>query len=375
MELQSSNSNLENTPNIDSDNLNKLNIDNTMDIEPPKQESSLLKKVLNLVISISVVIACLYYAMQDIDFVSLKDIIVNANYLWVLLSVPVIVGSHWMRAVRWKRIVKPIKEVKSVYPLFSAVMIGYAMNAITPRGGEFVRPYSFSKREKVSYSSSFATIVVERVIDVITLFLLLAGTFIFLSHKITQALPDTLNPNRIMLYGGLIVGMIMLSFYPPIIKSILRLLVKPLSSKLYSKLLELFDKFLIGLSIIKKPKEYISLVIESISIWILYALPMYFMFFSFSFQATLGLGFDDAVLLLVVSGVISTFAPTPGALGVYHVIIQGTLVTLYNISPADALAYATLTHAINYLIQIGLGGWYFIKENSFSRTKLNKKST
>lgn len=371
MELQSSNSNLEQNHNLE----NNQNTDTPIDIDPPKQESSLVKKILNIVISIAVVTACLYYAMQDIDFASLKKIIIDADYLWVLLSVPVIVGSHWMRAVRWKRIVKPIKEVKSVYPLFSAVMIGYAMNAITPRGGEFVRPYSFSKREKVSYSSSFATIVVERVIDVITLFLLLAGTFIFLSHKITQALPDTLNPNRIMLYGGLIVGVVMLSFYPPIIKFFLKLLVKPISTKLYNKLLELFDKFLLGLSIIKKPREYISLVIESISIWILYALPMYFMFFSFSFQATLGLGFDDAVLLLVVSGVISTFAPTPGALGVYHVIIQGTLVTLYNISPADALAYATLTHAINYLIQIGLGGWYFIKENSFSSAKLNRKST
>lgn len=349
MELQSSNSN---------------NSDNT------NTEQSKLKKGLQILISIIVIALCLYYAIKDIDFATLWNIILSANYIWALLSIPVIVLSHWVRALRWRRILKPIKEVKSIYPLFSSVMIGYAMNAITPRGGEFVRPFSFSRREKVSYSASLATIVVERVIDLVTLFLLLAGTFIFLSHKITQALPDSFDTNRIILYGGLILGVIMLALYPPVIKFLLRMLIKPLSLKFYNKLSDIFEKFLVGLSIIKKPKEYLWLIIESISIWLLYALPMFFMFYSFNFQISHSLGFDDAVLLLVVSGVVTTFAPTPGSLGVYHVIIQGALVSLYGISPADALAYATLTHAINYLVQLLLGGWYFLKENSMKNSKL-----
>lgn len=335
-----------------------------------KQGKNKAKSFMKMLISLLVIVLCIYYAVKDIDFAKLWDIMLNANYIWVVISVPVIISSHWMRAMRWRRILKPIKEVKSVYPLFSSVMIGYALNAITPRGGEFVRPYSFSRREKVSYSSAFATIVVERFIDLITLFLLLAGTFIFLSHKITQALPDNFDTNRIILYGGLILFIILLAFYPPVVRFILKIFIKPFSEKIYEKLSGLFDKFTVGLSIIKSPSEYFMLTVESVMIWLLYALPMFFMFFSFNFQQTANLGFDDAVLLLVVSGVVTTLAPTPGALGVYHVAIQNAMVSLYNIPSEEALAYATLTHAINYLVQLALGGLYFLKENSLKNSKL-----
>ncbi len=338
-----------------------------------KTEKSKLSSALQIIISIIIVVLCVYFAIKDIDFKVLWEIIKNANYIWVFLSIPVIVLSHWVRALRWRRILKPIKYVKSIYPLFASVMIGYALNAITPRGGEFVRPLSFSRREKVSYSSTFATIVVERVIDLITLALLFILVMLFFNNTITNLISFELDPNKLILYSILFLVLIIFAFYPPVIKFLLAKIVKPISLKLFDRLTDLFNKFTVGLSIIKAPSEYFMLIIESITIWILYCLPMYFMFFSFNFHNIANLGFPDAILLLVVSGIATTFAPTPGALGVYHLAIQTAMVVIYKITPEDALAYATLTHAINYLIQLGLGGWYFLKENSFKKSSLYLK--
>ncbi len=322
-----------------------------------------LKSALRIIISLIVIVLCVYYAMKDINIDKLWSIILNANYLWVLLPIPVIILSHWVRAVRWKRILKPIKKTASTFDLFSSVMVGYALNGITPRGGEFVRPYTFARREKVSYSSVFATIVVERFIDLLTLVLLLAGTFIFLSDKIIQGLPSQFDTNKLIMVGVLVLGVLILGFYPPSVRFLLRILLKPLSQKYYDKVMDLFEKFLAGFAIIKSPSEYFMLIVESLFIWLLYTLPMYFMFFSFNFQHTAHLGFEDAILMIVVSGVVTTIAPTPGALGIYHVAIQSALVSIYGIPPDEALAYATLTHGINYIIQVGLGGLFFFREN------------
>ncbi len=321
------------------------------------------KSIARILLAIIVLIACVRYSMKDINLNELWSIILNANYLWVLLPIPVIILSHWVRAVRWKRILKPIKEGVSTWNLFSSVMVGYALNGISPRGGEFIRPYTFSRREKVSYSSALATIVVERFIDLLTLVLMLAGTFIFLSEKVMKGLPaEYIDTKRIMLFGLMFLAILVLAFYPPTLRFLLKI-IKPFSLKFYEKVSGIYEKFVVGLSIIKSPSQYLMLIGESLLIWLLYTLPMYFMFFSFGFQNTANLGFQDAILMIVVSGVITTVSPTPGAIGLYHVAIQGAMVTIYGISSVEAMAYATLTHGINYLVQMVLGGLFFLREN------------
>ena len=321
------------------------------------------KKTLQILLSLLVLAVCFYYALKGINLKDLWKLIAGANYWWAIVSVPVILASHWVRAVRWKRILKPIKQVKSTFNLFSSVMLGYAINCISPRAGEFVRPYSLVRREKMSYSSALGTIVVERVIDVLSLVFLLAVTFLFQSGKVLKGLPAEFDSGKILIIVLIVIGVFILAFYPPIGKFFLQIMIKPFSEKMYNKCLELFEKFLAGFDIIKYPSEYLMLFVESMLIWLLYTLPMWIMFYSFSFEQVYHLNFEDAILLNVISGVITTVAPTPGALGLYHVAIQNSMYAIYGIPLAEGLAYATLTHGINYLVQIFVGGLCFFNEN------------
>ncbi len=325
---------------------------------------SLGKKIFRIIFSLVLVSVSAYYAARDVKLDKLWDVIVRADYLWIILSIPIIAASHWVRAMRWRSMLEPALKTKapSTWNLFSAVMIGYAFNCVLPRGGEFVRPYVYSRREKVSFTSVFGTIIVERAIDVATLAVLFAFVFIFLGRQILAALPEV-DPGKVLFVVSLVVLVIFLSFYPPIFKFLLATFVKPISGRLYQKIGELFDKFLKGFAVIKTPGRYARVIVESLAIWFLYTLPMYLMFFSFDFQAKLSLGFDDAILLIVISGIGVTIAPTPGAVGVYHWLIKNAMARFFGVPPEAALAYATLTHGVNYLVQIVLGGLFFLREN------------
>ena len=328
-----------------------------------KGMSDKTKQLIRIIVAVVFLFLSVYYTVKDIDFAKLWQYIINADYLWVLLSVPVMILSHWVRAYRWRTMLQPVKKGLRVWDLFSAVMAGYAVNNVIPRGGELVRPYIIARREKISFTSTFATIVVERFLDVLILLIMLAGVWFTFREQIKEALP-TLQAEKLLVPVLIFLGVLILSFWPRLVRLVLRYTIKPISNKFYVKLSELFEKFVKGFSIIRTPSQYFRLTVESLTIWLLYTIPMWLMFFSFGFQnAPYNLGFEDAVLLLVISGIAFSISPTPGAIGVYHFFIQNTLVKLYGVNPEAALAYATVTHAVGYLIQVGIGILFLIREN------------
>lgn len=323
----------------------------------PKIVKTLLKWAFTLLL----VVVSFYFALKDIKLDKLWESIATANYVWVIASIPIIVLSHYIRALRWRTILKPLTKSESTTNLFSAVMVGYFFNSIYPRLGEFVRPYVYAKRENVSKSSVFATIVVERVIDVFTLGFLFAVAFIIASDKVANMLPGV-DPQKIIFFSLLVLVVLIFSFYPPFVKLLLRLLVKPVSEKFHDRLVDIFFKFRAGFSVIKDKRSYFRLVIESLLIWLCYALPMYIMFFCFPFSQSIDVSLGDALFLVIVSGIGVTIAPTPSGIGVMHSLIKYAMMGLYGIPEEMALAYATINHATSLFVQLTVGGAFLIRE-------------
>lgn len=333
------------------------------------------KKLFKILLALIIVALSVYYTVKGIDLVKLWDYLINANYIYALIPIPLMLISHWVRAMRWRTMLEPVMKVHSTWNLFSAVMVGYAFNNVLPRGGEFLRPYVYARREKASFSTLFATIVVERIFDLFTLLFLFFGVFFLFREELKQAIPN-LHIEKLLVPTLIVVLVIIVfSFWPPFIKTMLKWFIKPISIKFYEKLNGIFDRFVQGFAIIRHPKQYVRVIIESLSIWLFYTLPNWIMFYSFPFQSVHHLGLDDAVLLIVISGIGFTVAPTPGALGVYHLLIQGALVKLYGISPEEGLAYATVTHGINYLVQVIVGGFFILRENIKSIPDMTDIST
>jgi uncharacterized protein (TIRG00374 family) len=331
-----------------------------------KAKQSPVKKLFQYGISIAVLGAAIWYLAANIDFASVYDHLTDLRWGWVLLVVPIVMISHVLRTIRWGTMLEPIKTGMSRFNMFSAVMVGYFANNVIPipRAGEFLRPYALSRREKISFSSLFATIILERLLDVLFLLLMFGISFAIISDKIMRVFPtDSISPGAILTIIGLFIVVVLLAFYPPLFEGFLHKVVKPITGSKFEKILGIYDKFKDGFSIVRTPSRYLKLFIESILIWLVYAVPLYILFFAFPGLDSYGLNFGDSIFLLVVAGVSVTVAPTPGALGIYHILVQTALVELYGIPGDLALAYATVAHAISKATEIIFGAVFFSREN------------
>jgi uncharacterized protein (TIRG00374 family) len=326
----------------------------------------LLNKIIKIVFVVGIIAFTIFQLTKELNVTEFSNILLSIRWEYCLLSLIPAILSHWIRAIRWRVFLEPIHHAKSTINLFSAVMVGYLVNNITPRGGELVRPFVYARREKISKTAVFATIVVERVIDVIFLLLMFAVVFFASRNLILLAFP--LLTISMLTYFVIVVFLIVVVLFLLITTNLFDLflekIAKSLAPKKYERINEIWHSFKKGFETLKNPKRYLIIFLESMIIWSLYALPLYIMFFAFDFQSTLNLGIFDAGLLIVVSGVGTTIAPTPGAIGVYHWLIVTALMQLYpTITSEEALAFATVTHGINLLLQVVVGCIFMLREN------------
>jgi len=326
----------------------------------------LRNKIIKIGLVVGIIGFTVFQITKELNFSEFVNILLNIKWEYCLFALIPAILSHCIRAVRWKIFLEPVHSSKSYLNLFSAVMVGYLVNNITPRGGELVRPFVYARREKISKTAVFATIVVERVIDVIFLLLMFAAVFLASRSLISSAFPWL--TTTMLTYFVAAVFLIIITIFLIITTNIfdwfLDKIAKLIAPQKYERINELWKSFKSGFNSLRNPKQYLKIFIQSALIWILYAIPIYIMFFAFDFQNTLNLGIIDAGLLVVVSGIGTTIAPTPGAIGVYHWLIVTAMTHLYpSISTEEALAFATVNHGVNLLLQILLGFIFMLREN------------
>jgi uncharacterized protein (TIRG00374 family) len=328
--------------------------------------SNTLKKVLRTSGSFAILVLALWYTLRGVDFARMTEAVSKANYWWVLSPVPLMVLSHYLRGLRWITLMIPIQAGLSVWNSFSGVMVGYFLNNLIPRSGEVVRPYLLSRRERIRFSTAIATIVVERVLDVLSLGIFILGTIYYSQSRLLAALPDVsdkLINSLVILPLGLIVGIVLL-LTTNIGEWTLRVSIKPFSERLHVKLHNYLEAFINGFSIFTSPGLWWRVIAETVGIWMAYSVPMYLAFIAFGFEQHYNLTFLDANVIFTISAIAFLIAPTPGAFGVYHSLVQLGLVKLYGVANEEALAFAFVTHGVSYVMQLMMGGAFMLYEQS-----------
>ena len=124
----------------------------------------------------------LYYAFESIEFAQLYGHIISVNLFKLALAILVLMLSCIIRAKRLKYIISPLDNDISTHHLFGATMIGYFGNGILFfRLGELLKAFSISQGNNIKTSESFGVVMLERVIDALTVFILLVF-FLSLIH-------------------------------------------------------------------------------------------------------------------------------------------------------------------------------------------------
>ncbi|MEE9186944.1 MAG: lysylphosphatidylglycerol synthase transmembrane domain-containing protein [Bacteroidota bacterium] len=324
-----------------------------------------LRASLKYSISFLLTLFFLYLAFRGTDWEQLGVALRDAKYVWILLMVPCILISHGFRALRWRILLQPIKSEISLHNLFSAVMVGYMVNNLIPRAGELARPYTLGRRENISKTAAFGTVVVERILDVWTFLFLLVLFLVFYRGPLFESFPWL---TEVGLVGAVsTVGMLVVFLLFMIRRErglkILRLAIRPLPIGFATRLEKMFLSFLDGFLFVKDPRRYFAIAMLSLVIWAWYILMLYLPFFGFGLVDLYSLDLYSAAILVVVTSV-GVMVPTPGATGTYHSFATETLVRLYDVDRTLALSYATATHAVGYLAITIVGLLYFFREHA-----------
>lgn len=312
-----------------------------------------LRGVINFLVSVGLAVLFLYLAFSDVNFSEVLDLVSQASVMWIIIFATMIMLGHYVRALRWKFILHSVKPDVKMWNLFGALMIGYGVNCVTPKLGEVTRAIMIGRYENLSRSSMFGTVIVERVIDIISL-----GAAVLISAFIWSAsLYETFPWLEAALYiSAIILAVVLLIIYLSVkLKEkfygyFLKLIGK-FSEKLAERLGYIFEMLIQGFTSLKGTKNYALTFITSVILLIIYAFSSYIGFFMLDMQSGNNVTFAMGWILMSISA-IGTIIPTPGATGSYHALAISTLVLLFGFGETVSAAYAFLTHIISYFLFI-----------------------
>ncbi len=316
----------------------------------------------------------LYLAFRGEDLHTAMAALAQARPVPLILGIIIMFASHLARALRWQIVLHPLKRRTSAWLAFKATISGYAMNNLIPRSGEIVRPYMMSRGEGIPLAGTLASVVVERLTDVLALAALIVFSLLSFRERVTRVFPmfsgEALTIIAIMLI--LLAGLILLFFSERRTEQMLALVTRPLPHKFGKKILRMGRDFSRGLRGLERG-AILPLLLGTVAIWVLYGISMYVSLRGFADPAMSALTLRDAFLLLTLSGIAFTI-PTPGGTGSYHEFITTGLAMIFGVPPAIALAYAVVTHALSYITTTGFGLGFLVREGISFRSARSLKA-
>jgi uncharacterized protein (TIRG00374 family) len=114
-------------------------------------------------------VVCVFFVVRGVDLGQTASLLGTAKLPWLGLAVVGVTADLAFRALRWQRLIAPIKPVP-LRRLSGYMLVGYLANNVLPaRLGELVRSHYLGDREGISRSATLGTVVVERVVDTVVL--------------------------------------------------------------------------------------------------------------------------------------------------------------------------------------------------------------
>ena len=318
-------------------------------IEPtdlPDDASNRRGRVIQRVFEVLVSLVFLLVALRGIRLGELWGALRDANYLWLLPGIVITVGLLVLKAWRWQLLFLP----DSTLPfgsVFTALCAGYlASNVLPARVGEVVRLVLLVSEQPVSIARTASSIVVERLLDVLTLLVILVALlpFVQLPAQMTRAAQAL---GWLALAGAAL--MVVISFWKTrILGWVRRLLGRvPVLDRpvVHDTLAHLIDGFAL-----LRGRLGLMLVLISLISWGGVA--------AVAWTAAQAVGLAVPTSAIVFAVIVSTLGmllpSSPGYIGVFHAAVVLALEP-FQVPKDLAFTFALVWHAVNYLTLSGAG--------------------
>lgn len=243
------------------------------------------------------------------------------KYGWLIVSILFALASNVSRSMRWQMLLEPLGKRPPFLNTFLILLIAYFANLGFPRLGEAARVGLMQKYEGISFDKVLGTVIIDRLIDVITLALIFLIVFILQRDVLgTIAQENIIGPMNAKLSAllgssGLILGV------GAILACIAVFLFVKFAGSIGTKLGGLLKRVMEGMTSVLRLKNLPLFIFHSFFIWTMYFCMIYVCFFSSELTRELP---TVSALSILAFGALSV-ALTPGGIGAYPVAVQQIL--------------------------------------------------
>tara|TARA_Y100000996_G_scaffold24707_1_gene17742 strand:+ start:573 stop:1547 length:975 start_codon:yes stop_codon:yes gene_type:complete len=300
---------------------------------------------------------CIYWSFRNFD----SDIFINQIksiniYLFVFAALLLIL-TVFIRSFRWLLFFNSEESKKlKLFDLFKNQMIGYFGNNIFPlRLGDLLRVSKMSRATSMLPSYLLGTIVAERIIDILSLLLLLLLAFPFIWNH--ELIVDTFSNLQYIDLNNFYFYIFILLFLSLIIYFLFK----------NNKFID-WNSFILAFANIRGCKKIVKIIILSSLIWIIYLLNIIIISNSMTGISSFTI-LDSFLLLVFITFSIVVLPSVPGSIGTFQAAVIFIMTSsLFNYDKSTALSFSIVLHSYSYITYSFIGGYFFLRSN----VELNK---
>lgn len=309
-----------------------------------------------LALGIGLGLVLLYLFLRGVAWGELAAAFRSAHKGYLAAVVAVTVVTYVVRSWRWGYLLDPLARVRFMH-LFSATVVGFMTGLIVPRAGEVVRPYLVARRHAIRTSAAFATVILERLIDLITV-LLLFGLYLYVLPA-----PETQTRGPLMhllkVAGGM-AGLgalaalgLLFAFHVHAERAMqfLDRFIAVLPARLGGPLSRAVRSFGEGLAVLQAPAPRLLVIAgQSVLMWLSIAAGVFFNNLAFGFALPF-----HTTFLIIGFLTVGVAVPTPGMVGGFHESYLLAMTQAFGVDKGTAAAAGIALHALTNLPVLVMG--------------------
>jgi uncharacterized protein (TIRG00374 family) len=307
-----------------------------------------LRNIIRTLVVIGLAIGLLAVFLRNADLSRVWASVAAARPDFLLLAVLLTCLTFVVRAERWQYLLGPLGPTR-FSTVFRATVIGFAASAVLPaRAGEVIRPYLLARREGLSATAAFATIIVERSLDLVAVLLLMGAFLIWFDPGLEARDSAVFEAIR---FGGLVMApialgtlavMFVMAGHPERLHGWVLRAEAVLPARLAAMIAKFAQMFAEGFAVVRSPARLVAAMAWSIVLWIAIAAGIW----SVSVAFGIAMPFTGAWLMLAPL-VVGVAVPTPGGVGGFHEAYRIGATAFFGADNDIAVGAAIVLHAIS----------------------------
>jgi hypothetical protein len=319
-----------------------------------------MKKKILIALVLLVLGTLIYFQVRTwkkFDWHSFREQTEGVNIGLIVLGTAIIYFDYYLRALRWKILLRPVHQTKASR-LVAPTMIGFTATGLLGRPGEFIRPFLIARKEGLEMSSQLAVWAVERLCDMGAFALIMAVNILLFRDYLKdlpgfQEHPSAFNIFKLSAFG-LLVGVIVAAIFafqmrrnPFFGARTVERFFGRVSERLGKAAARRVQTFGEGLNTIHDAGSFVQIFVISVALWLTIGASYYCVTHAY---ADIGPDMTLAsVFLLTGASVAGGILQLPGVGGGSQLATIGTLVGVFG--------YGELEHGKELAISCGIMLW------------------